>query len=79
MIFRASIDGRPTFAYTINLSNTTSTELIDIRVTKSGEREFVKWLEWNETTDGHVTETSINKEKTFGPLLRLAANVTTDR
>jgi hypothetical protein len=76
VMFRASIDGGQTFGDKINLSNTTGTESIDAEIATSGDSVIVTWWERNQTANDPVMKISNDNGKTFGPLLRLAANGT---
>jgi hypothetical protein len=76
VMFRSSIDGGQTFGDKINLSNTTGTESIDAEIATSGDSVFVTWWEQNQTANDPVMKISNDNGKTFGPLLRLAANGT---
>lgn len=76
VMFRASVDGGQTFGDRINLSNTTGTESIDAEIATSGDSVFVTWWEQNQTANDPVMKISNDNGKTFGPLLRLAANGT---
>ena len=76
VMFRASIDGGQTFGDRINLSNTTGTESIDAEIATSGDSVFVTWWERNQTANDPVMKISNDNGKTFGPLLKLAANGT---
>jgi uncharacterized protein (UPF0333 family) len=76
VMFRASIDGGQTFGDKINLSNTTGAESIDAEIATSGDSVFVTWWERNQTANDPVMKISNDNGKTFGPLLRLAANGT---
>jgi hypothetical protein len=76
VMFRASIDGGQTFGDKINLSNTPGTESTDAEIATSGDSVFVTWWERNQTANEPVMKISDDNGKTFGPLLRLAANGT---
>jgi uncharacterized protein (UPF0333 family) len=76
VMFRASVDGGQTFGDKINLSNTTGAESIDAEIATSGDSVFVTWWEQNQTANDPVMKISNDNGKTFGPLLRLAANGT---
>jgi hypothetical protein len=76
VMFGASIDGGQTFGDKINPSNTTGAESIDAEIATSGDSVFVTWWERNQTANEPVMKISDDNGKTFGPLLRLTANVT---
>jgi hypothetical protein len=76
VMFRASVDGGQTFGDKINLSNTTGAESIDAEIATSGDSVFLTWWEQNQTANDPVMKISNDNGKTFGPLLRLAANGT---
>ena len=76
VIFRASNDGGKTFGDKINLSNSTKSESQDVQIDASRDKVFVTWWERNQTSDIPVMRISTDNGKTFGPLLKLAANGT---
>jgi hypothetical protein len=75
-MFRASTDGGKTFGDKINLSNSTKADSQDTQIDASGDRVFVTWWERNATSNEPVARISTDNGKTFGPLLKLAANGT---
>jgi hypothetical protein len=76
VMFRASTDGGKTLGDKINLSNSTKSESQDAQIEASGDRVFVTWWERNATNNEPVLRISNDNGKTFGPLLKLAANGT---
>jgi hypothetical protein len=76
VMFRASTDGGKTFGDKINLSNSTKADSQDTQIDASGDRVFVTWWERNATSNEPVARISTDNGKTFGPLLKLAANGT---
>jgi hypothetical protein len=75
-MFRASTDNGATFGDKINLSNSTNAESQDAQIGASGDRVFVTWWERNATSNEPVLKISTDNGKTFGPILKLAANGT---
>jgi hypothetical protein len=77
IMFRASTDGGKTFGEKINLSNTTNVDSVDREIAASGNNVFVAWWERaNQTNNEAVMKISTDNGKTFGPILKLAANGT---
>jgi len=77
IMFRASTDGGKTFGEKINLSNTSNVDSVDREIAASGNNVFVAWWErGNQTNNEAVMKISTDNGKTFGPLLKLAANGT---
>jgi hypothetical protein len=77
IMFRASTDGGKTFGEKINLSNTSNVDSVDREVAASGNNVFVAWWERaNQTNNEAVMKISTDNGKTFGPILKLAANGT---
>jgi hypothetical protein len=77
IMFRASTDGGKTFGEKINLSNTTNVDSVDREIAASGSNVFVAWWErGNQTNNEAVMKISTDNGKTFGPMLKLAANGT---
>jgi hypothetical protein len=76
VIFRASNDGGKTFGNKINLSNSSKSDSQDVQIDAPGDKVFVTWWERNQTSDIPVMRISTDNGKTFGPLLKLAANGT---
>ena len=77
VMFRASTDGGKTFGDKINLSNSTKSDSQDAQIDASGDRVFVTWWErGNQTNNEAVMKISTDNGKTFGPMLKLAANGT---
>jgi hypothetical protein len=77
IMFRASTDSGKTFGEKINLSNTSNVDSVDREIAASGSNVFVAWWErGNQTNNEAVMKISTDNGKTFGPLLKLAANGT---
>jgi hypothetical protein len=76
IMFRASTDSGNTFGEKINLSNTTDVDSVDREIAASGSNVFVAWWERGNQTDQAVMKISTDNGKTFGPMLKLAANGT---
>ena len=77
IMFRASTDGGKTFGEKINLSNTSNVDSVDREIAASGNNVFVAWWERaNQTNNEAVMKISTDNGKTFGPMLKLAANGT---
>jgi hypothetical protein len=75
VMFRASTDGGKTFGDKINLSNSTvNSERAEIGT--SGKNVFVTWWETMNGKDVPMLRVSTDNGKTFGPMLKLAANGT---
>ena len=75
-MFRASTDNGATFGDKINLSNSTKSESQDVQIDAAGDRVFVTWWERNATSNQPVLRISTDNGKTFGSILKLAANGT---
>jgi hypothetical protein len=77
VFFRASNDNGATFGPKINLSNTTGVDSINAEIDTAGDRVYVSWWERaNATSNVPVLKISTDNGKTFGPILKLAANGT---
>jgi hypothetical protein len=79
VMFRASTDGGKAFGDKINLSNTTKADSQDAQIDTfgdNGSNVIVTWWERNATSNEPVARISTDNGKTFGPLLKLAANGT---
>jgi hypothetical protein len=77
IMFRASTDSGKTFGEKINLSNTSNVDSVDREIAASGSNVFVAWWErGNQTNNEAVMKISTDNGKTFGPMLKLAANGT---
>ena len=76
IMFRASTDSGKTFGEKINLSNTSNVDSVDREIAASGSNVFVAWWERGNQTDEAVMKISTDNGKTFGPMLKLAANGT---
>jgi hypothetical protein len=74
VMFRASTNNGTTFSDKINLSNSTNADSVDANIAASGNRVFVTWWERNATSNVPVLKISTDNGKTFGPILKLAAN-----
>jgi hypothetical protein len=77
VMFRVSTNNGATFVDKINLSNSTSADSQDVQIDSSGNRVYVTWWETNATSNEPVLRISNDNGKTFGPILKLAANGTT--
>jgi hypothetical protein len=60
----------------INLSNNSKTNSVDAGIDASGNNVVVSWWERDKTTNDPVLRISNDSGKTFGPILKLAANDT---
>ena len=76
IMFRASTDSGKTFGEKINLINTSNVDSVDREIAASGSKVFVAWWERGNETDEAVMKISTDNGKTFGPMLKLGANVT---
>jgi hypothetical protein len=76
VLFRASTDKGQTFEDKINLSNTPDAGSERVGINSDGDSVVVTWWETNETSEFPVMRVSDDNGKTFGPLLKLAANGT---
>ena len=76
VLFRASTDKGQTFEDKINLSNTPDAGSERVGIDSDGDSVVVTWWETNETSEFPVMRVSDDNGKTFGPLLKLAANGT---
>ena len=76
VMFRASTDGGKTFGDKINLSNTPNAQSTRAEIDSDANSVVVTWWETNQTSDTPVMKISTDNGKTFGPLLKLAANGT---
>ncbi|MFL6345886.1 MAG: hypothetical protein ACJ71K_14795 [Nitrososphaeraceae archaeon] len=75
VMFRASTDNGETFASKINLSNSPGVDSLDPSIAASGNNVYVSWWERaNQTSNEPVIRVSNDNGKTFGPVLKLAAN-----
>ena len=75
-MFKASTDSGKTFSDKMNLSNSSKSESVDVQMAASGSNVYVSWWERNATSNEPVARISTDNGKTFGPLLKLAANGT---
>src|SRR5215217_1458789 len=75
-MFKASTDDGKTFGPKINLSNSTGVDSERPEIAASGSNVYVSWWERNATSNEPVLKISTDKGKTFGPILKLAANGT---
>src|SRR5215217_2894695 len=73
---RASNDGGATFGDKMNLSNTPDADSTRVEIAAEGADVIVSWWETNQTSDTPVARLSSDGGRTFGPMLRLAANGT---
>jgi hypothetical protein len=76
VMFRASTDKGQTFGDKINLSNTPNAQSTRAEIDSDANSVVVTWWETNQTSDTPVMKISTDNGKTFGPLLKLAANGT---
>src|SRR5439155_16540108 len=76
VMFRASTDGGKSFGDKMNLSNTTNANSTRVEIDSDANSVVVTWWETNQTSDTPVMKISNGNGKTFGPLLKLAANGT---
>jgi hypothetical protein len=76
VLFRASNDNGQTFGPKINLSNSTNSDSVDGNIATKGKNVYVSWWERNQTSNEPVLRISKDNGKTFGPVLKLAANGT---
>jgi hypothetical protein len=76
VLFRASADKGETFGDKINLSNTTDADSTRAEIDADANNVVVTWWETNETSDVPVMKVSTDNGKTFGEILKLAANGT---
>ena len=76
VLFRASTDKGQTFGDKINLSNTPDACSERVQIDSDGDSVVVTWWETNQTNDTPIMRVSDDNGKTFGPLLKLAANGT---
>ena len=75
-MFRASADAGKTFSNEIDLSNSTNSNSQDAEIAADGVKVVVTWWERNQTSNEPVMIISNDGGKTFGPMLKLAANGT---
>jgi hypothetical protein len=76
VLFRSSNDSGTTFSDKINLSNTTTADSINAEIVADGSNVIVTWWEHNATNIKPVIRASADNGVTFGPMLRVATNVT---
>jgi hypothetical protein len=79
VMFKASTDGGKTFGDKIDLSNSTNADSQDAQIDTFGNSDsnvIVTWWERKVTSNEPVARISTDNGKTFGPLLKLAANGT---
>jgi hypothetical protein len=75
-MFRASTDIGKTFGDVINLSNSTDSNSTRVEIDSDANSVVVTWWETNQTDDTPVMRVSTDNGKTFGPLMKLAADGT---
>lgn len=75
-MFRVSTDAGKTFADKINLSNTPTSDSVDVEISADEGKVAVAWWERTQTANEPVTRVSTDNGKNFGPLLKLATNGT---
>jgi hypothetical protein len=79
VFFRASTDGGKTFGPKINLSNSKGVISNDAEIAAAGSNVYLSWWERaNATSNEPVLKISNDNGKTFGPILKLSANGTTE-
>jgi hypothetical protein len=76
VMFRASTDIGKTFGDVINLSNSTDSNSTRVEIDSDANSVVVTWWETNQTDDTPVMRVSTDNGKTFGPLMKLAADGT---
>ena len=76
VMYRMSSDAGKTFTDKVNLSNTPNSDSVDVEISADEGRVAVSWWERNQTINEPVIRISNDNGKTFGPLLKLAANGT---
>jgi hypothetical protein len=76
VMFRVSNDAGATFGDKINLSNTTSTDSVDVQIATDGGNVVVTWWEQNQTSNEPAARISTDNGLTFGPILKLGMNGT---
>ena len=76
VMFRSSTDIGKTFGNVINLSNSTDSNSTRVEIDSDADNVVVTWWETNQTDDIPVMRVSTDNGKTFGPLMRLAADGT---
>jgi hypothetical protein len=76
VMFRASADAGKTFSNEIDLSNSTNSDSQNVEIAADGVKVVVTWWERNQTSNEPVMIISNDGGKTFGPMLKLAANGT---
>jgi hypothetical protein len=76
VMFRASTDKGQTFGDKINLSNTPNSDSTSVEIDSDANSVVVTWWETNQTVSTPVMKISTDNGKTFGPLLKPAANGT---
>jgi hypothetical protein len=76
VFFRASTDRGQTFGDKINLSNTPNADSTRVEIDSDANSVVVTWWETNQTASTPVMKISTDNGKTFGPMLKIAANGT---
>jgi hypothetical protein len=76
VMFKASNNGGETFGDGINLSNSPRADSWRVKLAAEGANVIVSWWESHQTRDTPVARISTDGGQTFGPMLRLAADVT---
>jgi hypothetical protein len=76
VLLRVSEDGGKTFGDKMNLSNSPTSDSMDVEISADEGKVAVSWWENNETANEPVIRVSSDNGKTFGPLLKLASNGT---
>jgi hypothetical protein len=77
VMFKASSDNGKTFGPKINLSNSKGVVSDNAEIAAAGNNVYVSWWERaNQTSNEPVLRISADNGKTFGPIIKLAANST---
>jgi hypothetical protein len=74
VMYRLSSDAGKTFTDKVNLSNTPSSNSVDVEISADEGRVAVSWWERNQTVNEPVIRISNDNGKTFGPVLKLASD-----
>ena len=74
VMYRLSSDAGKTFTDKVNLSNTPSSNSVDVEISADEGRVAVSWWERNQTVNEPVIRISNDNGKTFGPELKLASD-----
>ena len=74
VMYRLSSDAGKTFTDKVNLSNTPSSDSVNVAISADEGRVAVSWWERNQTLNEPVIRISTDNGKTFGPILKLASD-----